>query len=1049
MTAAALVDQQYKALFADLDTSFSSMDPMGKVFALWGLKRQLKGFAYAHGLPTLVFFENVAKNGDELSRQLALELLYRPDAAVDDRLLRLFHHSGDTSASLQLVWLISQRKISGCEDILQALESHPDDSVRKQAIIVRRQLYGPQPWRADFHHTRDESSSVRQEAYERLAAHGQDVPLFIWQQAYEDSDTEIRKIAIQQLAKHSGDFIDAVMLDAITNKEFVIAKAAREYLKRDPDRFFDHLAGLLPDSRAQTTNFALDVLCRSKKPEVFDLLIQTYDNAKSEDVRKKVMVEMQKNKSTESTRFFVERGELKPVESRNLKAFLSDLIRLSIAGKFGVLPLIVKHGKEDATAALLTVFEGAKDGAFVKHEALKAYFQNGGELSESIKAYLVQAMTRDRGFDFDDVYILASNHNLTPLIENFREFANKCTNQDQLRKVKKLLKQFGEDLVSIEVEQAPLREILQGWDIEATKAALSRATPQELQEHEKALQNLMYHNNEDIRALVRKCLLALNDEGTRAWLGKDVARYTGERTAMAIAHAKAIGADGFIYPLTQRAYDKDPEVAALAQAALESGRNSSANLALIQRNAELNRQIMIDTNACAAMSDEALLALAHDEFCRTGKVAAKVLLQRGALTARDPEFAFLSILAEMFEQLHACATIHIESAVRKLSRYAFSLNYWGAFECLLFRDAEIQPLCLDLLLHGGAAQQEAAASVLKKVSNLDYQALINGPGRDINTLRLVMSALDAHLAQVKASDLKDLYDLHLASFEFRKEEKDDGDYRNKKDGIAALLCTRQNIGCSLFLQDAINFIEQQRINQSWVSDTVIRSIGKMDSKEPLFYLLSLLRKKEVVLASRALRDRINQIERPSEKLIVALFSRQPELFPAIRSELTTITSEEFSILLQAAMDVTLDKLFLEMCEQIGPVFYRHALDLSTPIPENTLTIFCDFFSQKANKEAEAFLFHHLEVSTGSSKKKAYCIRGLGKIRCYQALSLVESRLTSNDKDIQRAAIDALARIGNAETIEKLKTVQPSLGKTLVAACEKAIDKISKDMQKQN
>lgn len=1048
MTAIALIDQQYKKLFADLYASFSSDDPIKSIFAGWGIKRQLMGFAYAHGLPTMAFFENVGKSGDIRDRQLALELLHSPDADVTERLLRLFYRPEERSSSLQFMRLLAQRQITDCEDILLALEANPDSDVRKEAITVRRQLHGQQPWKADFLHTRDKSSGVRYEAYERLASHGQDVPLFIWQQAYEDADDEIRKIAIQQLATHTGDFIDAVMLDAISHKEFVIAKAAREYLKRDPDRFFDHLEGLLPESPAQTACFALDVLCRSKRPEMFALLVQTYDNAKSRDVRNKVMVEMQKNKSAESTRFFLQRSELKPVQSRNLTVFLPELIQLAVAGRYEALPLIVKNGKKQTKAALLAVFEGAIEQSFVRQLALKAYFQAGGELTDAIRALLVQAMTQRNVFDFNGVVNLVAEFNLTPLIEHFQEFAKTCNNQDQLRSIKKLLAQFGEELTSIEVEEAALQDILKGYDNAAIVAALSRATAQDLADHEKTLQNLMYRGDADVRALARKALLALNDAGTREWLGNDVARYTGERTAIAIEHACAIGVDGFVASLTWRAYDQNPDVAALALAALESSQGTRMNVADIRRNAELNRQIKADANVCATQSDATLLALTHDDFCSMGKVAAKALLQRGTVSRRDPQFAYVSILAEAFEHLQACTSDHIESALRQLTGNLFHYNYWPVFENLLFRGAEIQPLCFHLLLEGRRRQQEAAASALKMVANLDYAALLKGPGRKLGALKLVMDVLDTHLGQVKLSDLKDLFDFHCSAFHFRHEEKHDSEYTNEKNGMAALLSARQKAGCPYFLQDAIHYFEQQRINQSYVSEAVVSSIGKVDSKEALLYLLSLLRTNEVAVASWALRDRIGQIERPAEKLIVALFTKQTDKFPAIKNELQTITAEEFAILLQTTRGGSLDKEFLEMCKEIGPVFYRHALNPDTVISENALVLFAEFFSQKPDKETEAFLLHHLQGGAGNVNKKIHCVRGLGKARCHQALPLIESKLEVKDENLQRAAIDALARIGNTDTIIKLKSLQPSLGKKLVGACDKAIDTITKKLQKQ-
>lgn len=1045
MTTISLIDQQYKKLFSELNLPDHALDPFEELMYVWGLERQLTGFAAANGLPTFAFYETVAAANHDLHKLLALKLLSTTSTIFDEKVIRLFYQPRKVSILSWIIRLISERNLLTCVDLLEPLLTHKTSDIRQQAIAARALLLGQQLWQADFKHTKDDDPRIRLEAYGRLATHEQGVPLYVWQRAYQETYVDIRQIAIKQLSQFPCDYVDALMLEAIKDKDFTIAKVAREYLKRNPDQYFDHLSKLLPESCAQTAIFSLDVICRSKKRNILPLLLQTYETAKSNDLHKKVVVELQKIKSNDATRFFISRGELKLVKSRNLSEFFPELVQLAVDGNNEALELIVKNAKGASREILLSIFDNVKSCNAARYSALRAYFDLRGEANDKILKFLSEEMAGS-GNNFYKALDIVRDYKLLQLADTLNVVASTCEDQKKLRYIKKMFDELGLDHSAIEVEEKPLKAILESGNDKEILTVLSHIDRNRLGDHSEQLLRLMYRDDSKLRALARELMCLLDSEQVKRKLKSQLELCGADRRCIALEHARAIGVDEYLLLVQPLVYDDNLKVSESAVMALEKSQDDSVNLERTRRNIERHREIKADPKSLDAMPESVLLDMIHDPYCVSGRAAAKTLVSKGVLSIRDPDFAYLLILAQDHDRLYGCPPIHVATALDRLIRYPYTLYYWRAFEFLRNKNFDIQKICRDFLSHGYRRQQECAASALKSVEMLDYRALLEVGLRYLHALELVLNVLSEHAKQAQAQDLKFLYDAHLEAFGDLTEENDGIVYRRARSGMISLLVFRQKIGCKYFLSDSIAYVEKHRSIHGWTDSVILNAIGNVDSNEALFYLVSLLRTSEVQKAAYAIRNRLHQLQNPGDKLIVALFSKQADKMGAIKKELKTVTPEEFNILQEASREASLKETFMDMCKVIGSVFYTHALNSSTKICPGGVETFCNFFSQKAYKEADDFLIYHLENSFHNVQKRVYCIRGLGKTRCQRALPLIEAQLRSDDVVELRAVIEALARIGNRETLEKLKNVRPKLRKNLIDVCDKSIHKLDRELE---
>ncbi len=1040
MTAAAIIDQQYKKLFLDFNFPAEKSYTFEDFKYSWAASTHVREFSASFGYPTQNFYRWVASERNPHQMNIALQLLHRSPGEVDEQVIRLFFSTSDRDALRWIVRIIADRNLVSCVDLLDALQAHSDDDVRGSAIAAKSLLVGPLPWQVDYEKTKDISSVVRLDAYERLAKNDQGVPVLVWLRAQDDSNIDVRRIAISQLAKHDNATIDSIMLDAIKDKDFVVAKAAREYLKKDPDRFFHYLVDVAQNSRAQTTIFALDVLCRSKSAAVIDVLRDTYRNAKSVEVENKILVEMQKIKSDESTKFFLDNGQLKPIRKRKLYKFIDDLVGLAVNQNLDALDLIVEHGKDKTRKALLDVVNNENCKPSYKYKAARLYLNETAETAPEIVALMRDGIASESDFEFFDCIRMMREYKLNQLAGDVRKYAAECKDDNRLATIRKLFDEIGEDCSDIATVEVSIRQVLEGQNEEAIVSVLKRADLHALAGEERELFMLLFRDSSQIRMLAREILQAMDAPKLKRRMKEQLDRYGPPRQLIAIEHASAIGANEFLLQLHKLAYSDYAELSAAAVLALENSGSTKIDTDRLKRNIGNSILLKSDSSASEKLSDDALFDLVWDEHCPFGEKAAKILLSRNSLLARDVDFAYLLMMAQEYDRLLGCSAEQIHSALQKLIHYPGRREFWRALDCLLRKNFDVQPICRNYLAHGFRYQQEGASYALKNVKDLDYRATIKVAMENLGSLDLTLDAILAHSSLIDAEDLKRIYDVHITQFRLLSDKEDGIYFRRAESGIIKLLAVRQRIGCGSFLKDAIQFCERS------MNSHVICSIGNDPSSEAKLYLTSLLRTKAVHTASHALRDRVHDLKDPGNRLVVALFTGQVDLFPGIAAEIDNISRETFDVLQMVTHHHSLNSAFIELVKVVGEKVYVHALRDPSSVHPTISTLLCDCFSQKAYPEAEEFLIFNLHHYGHGSQKKIYCIRGLGKIKCSRAGILIEPSLKSKDAVEQRAAIEALGRIGGAGSIQQLEEIRSGLRKNLVEVCDKAITQISRRLQ---
>ena len=233
-------------------------------------------------------------------------------------------------------------------------------------------------WKSEIPYLTDEAFSVKYSAYERLANDYTNVPQSYFVNGMSIDYLEIQQICAQALVNHESYEIDLLMLDLIHNKDFILSKAAREYLKRKPDMYFDDLASHLETASAQTIGNIIDILVLSERPEVYDLLARTYEVAKAEAVRNKIFAKLRSDKNPSATRFFMslflaqvhtryfETNLISILEKKDLSEYSRTLIELGPKvthpmNDLEVCQLIAKLKSSEGTECLLGIIKDCEE----------------------------------------------------------------------------------------------------------------------------------------------------------------------------------------------------------------------------------------------------------------------------------------------------------------------------------------------------------------------------------------------------------------------------------------------------------------------------------------------------------------------------------------------------------------------------------------------------------------------------------------------------------------------------------------------------------------
>ena len=467
MSAASLTDKHYHEFYSKYRDFDLIKDPMESAYGLWEIFRSLPKITKKLGYPSYDFIANNVRSTNLTYKRIAAAQLRDHDygniAQLIDNLIRV----DDLVINRILQDIFSEKLCEAYLPQIKALAESAHAESRASAIALYQSMTcDKSDWKSEIPYLSDDEFSVKYSAYDRLANDYENVPKSYFINGMNVNCLEIQQICAQALVNHESYEIDLLMLDLIHNKDFILSKSAREYLKRKPDMYFNDLASHLETASAQTIGNMIDILILSERPEVYDLLTRTYDVAKAHAVRDKIFAKLRSDKSPSATRFFMSLL----LAQAHTTYFTTNLI--SILGKRDLsehsktlieLAPTVKHSLNDLEVCQLVAKLKNSEGT----ECLLGIIKDCEEDKSTIdpqKILILLARELKPKSEYCDIVIQkAVQHRATGLLPEFKKLVEKTRNKAFRDKLSSAI-----EALSTEQELFP----------EAAKTSVSESKPQ-------------------------------------------------------------------------------------------------------------------------------------------------------------------------------------------------------------------------------------------------------------------------------------------------------------------------------------------------------------------------------------------------------------------------------------------------------------------------------------------------------------------------------------------------------------------------------------------
>ncbi|NRB41121.1 MAG: HEAT repeat domain-containing protein [Pseudomonadales bacterium] len=215
--------------------------------------------------------------GSDGQKYLCIQLIREGDIEIYIDEIISIYHSGSHRLKLSVLWLLAQSPILSTKDLVLAACEAENPEIKTEALKVLSLYENDQSDISRFiANTKSRDRNNRLIAYSSLKDHLNKVPFTIFMEAMHDEDGDVRKLVCEVIVLSDDGKVQRIMLESLHDKEWMVVKSARDFLKPYASVYREELLANLVDSKHHAGKASCQILESLKDTSLVPDFIEAY-----------------------------------------------------------------------------------------------------------------------------------------------------------------------------------------------------------------------------------------------------------------------------------------------------------------------------------------------------------------------------------------------------------------------------------------------------------------------------------------------------------------------------------------------------------------------------------------------------------------------------------------------------------------------------------------------------------------------------------------------------------------------------------------------------